>query len=196
VKTLFLVIAAVLSVAAIVPYIRDVFQGKTKPNLVSWITWSLLTGIATAAEITGHQYVTAVFTGSTAAATFAVVLSGLKHGYVKYTSFDVICQIAAVVGLVLWLLFNSPTIGIVASVLIDFAGALPTFRHMWLKPREETLSTYVIEGVGGFFAIAALSKYTVVSLTYVIYIVVMSLTMAGLITIRRRARVPHSMNKN
>jgi hypothetical protein len=186
-KTIFLILATVTTVGSVIPYARDILKGTTKPNIVSWITWTLLTGIATAAEIAAHEYVTAIFTGAAVLETATIVILGLRYGYVKYTNFDVICQIGAVVGIILWQLFDSPALGVVASVTIDFIGALPTIRHSWKAPREETWSTYALAGLGGAFAVAALSNYNWTSLTYAIYIILINALLSFIIVSRVRA---------
>lgn len=139
-QTVVLVLATVITIGSVFPYVRDILKGTTKPNIVSWVTWTLLTGIATAAEIAGHQYVTAIFTSSAVLETAIIVLLGLKYGYVKYTSFDVVCQIGAIIGIILWQIFNSPSLGVIASVAIDFVAAMPTIRHSWMKPGQIPLT--------------------------------------------------------
>ncbi|GAC1500247.1 MAG: hypothetical protein NVS1B10_03670 [Candidatus Saccharimonadales bacterium] len=185
-KTLFLILANIVTVGSIIPYVRDIIKGTTKPNIVSWITWTLLTGIATAAEIAGHQYVTAIFTASAVLETTIVVLLGIKYGYVKYTTFDVLCQVSAIVGIIIWQLFNSPAIGVIASVTIDFIGAMPTIRHSWIKPNEETWQTFALAGLGGALAILALSQYNVISMTYAVYIVVINIIFSSVIISRNK----------
>lgn len=185
-KDLFLIIAAIVTVGSVLPYARDIFKGTTKPNIVSWITWTLLTGIATVAEIAAHEYVTAIFTSSAVLETTIIVVLGLRYGYVKYTTFDVVCQVAAFVGIILWQLFNSPTIGVIASVTIDFVGAMPTIRHSWRNPGEETWSTYALAGLGGALAIAALSSYNWISLTYAVYIVLINIVLSVIIMQRNK----------
>jgi hypothetical protein len=187
-KLLFLVIATALGPISIIPYARDILKGITKPNIVTWITWTLLTTVATAAEISGHEYRTAIFTSAAVLETAIVVVLGLKHGFVKYTSFDVVCQVGAVVGIVLWQIFNSPALGVVAIVVIDIIGTLPTFRHSWLEPGEETWSTYTIAAVSGVFAIAALTAHNWVSLTYPVYIVLTNVTIATIIIRRNQVK--------
>ncbi len=171
---------------AVIPYLRDIIKGTTKPNLVSWITWTLITGIATAAEIAAAEYVTAIFTSAAMLETASVVALGLRRGYVKYTRFDMACQLGAVIGVILWQIFNSPGVAVVASVTIDLIGVLPTLRHSWHKPHEETWSAYMFSGVGGVFAIFALSSYNVVSLTYAVYIVLANVVIAFVIVSRRQ----------
>jgi len=185
-KTVFLVLSVATTIASAAPYIRDIIKGSTKPNLVSWITWSLLTGIATAAAIAAHENVAAIFTGTATLSTSLIVVLGIRHGYVKYTQFDVTCQIGAIVGIILWQLFNSPAIGVVGAVVIDFVGALPTFRHAWLKPGEETWLTFAMGGIGGFFAILALRSYDWVNLPYAVYIVVVNVALVYVIVSRAR----------
>jgi hypothetical protein len=187
-KTIFLILAAVVTVVGVVPYLRDILRGSTRPNLVSWITWTLLTGIATAAEISAHEYVAAIFTASAVVETLLVVLFGLRHGYVKYTRFDVVCQVAAVVGIILWQIFNSPVLGVIAAVTIDFIGALPTFRHSWLKPHEETWQTFALSGLGGAFALVALTTHNWISLPYAVYIVVVNIVISAVIITRGKVK--------
>lgn len=188
-KTTFLVISIVLTIMSAVPYIRDILRGTTKPNLVSWITWSLLTGVATAAAISAGENVAAMFTGAATIETTLIVLLGLRKGYVRYTRFDAFCQIGAIVGIVLWQLFSSPAIGVVAAVVIDFIGALPTFRHSWLLPSEETWQAYAIAAVGGAFAIGALEDLNWVSLPYALYILIVNVALSYVIISRRKARL-------
>jgi hypothetical protein len=184
VKDLFLVLSTAITLVSVIPYLRAMLRHETKPNIVSWLTWTLLTGIATAAEINAHEYRTAIFTGAATLETLAVVLLGLSHGFVKYTRFDVVCQVAAVVGIILWQAFDSPTVGVIAAVTIDFIGALPTIRHSWQRPFEETWQAFGLAGLGGFFALLGVATYNVTSLTYAIYIVLVNILTSGVIVYR------------
>jgi hypothetical protein len=175
-----------LTIASVLPYLRDIIKGATKPNIVSWITWSLLTGIATAAQISAHEYFAAIFTASATLATTAVVALGVRHGYVKYTMFDVVCQISAIIGIILWQLFDSPTLGVLASVVIDLIGALPTVRHAWQKPGEETWQTFAVASVGGLFGLLALSTFNWITLPYATYILIANIFLTSEIIYRRR----------
>lgn len=189
-KDLLLVLSGLITLGAVIPYLRDIVRGQTKPNLVSWITWTMLTGLATAAEIAAHEYRTAIFTGAAVLETGSVVVFGLRHGYVKYTRFDVLCQLAAIVGLILWQIFNTPLLAVIASVTIDFIGVLPTFRHAWHKPFEETWITFALSGLGGLVAIFALTAFNWTSLTYPVYIVIVNILVSSLIISRQRELAP------
>jgi len=100
----------------------------------------------------------------------------------------VICQVSAIIGIILWQLFNSPSLGVIASVTIDFIGAMPTIKHSWIVPNEETWSTYVLAGLGGALAILALSQYNWISLTYAVYIVLINILFSSIIIGRNKAK--------
>jgi hypothetical protein len=188
-RDFLLLLSALITIGGVAPYILDILKGKTKPNIVSWITWTLLTGLATGALIAAHEYRAAFFTGSAMIETAAVVILGLRYGYVKYTRFDVLCQIAAVVGLIVWQIFNTPLIAVSASVIIDLIGALPTFKHSWYRPFEETWITYAWSGLGAFVALFALESYNWTSLPYPVYIVLVNIFMSVTILAARQKQI-------
>ncbi len=188
-QTLLIVLSTSLTLLSVVPYLIDIWRGKTKPNLVSWITWTLLTTIATVAALSAGEVVTAILTGFSALETGLVVAFGLiKRAYVRYERFDVICQVAALVGVALWFLFDSPLIAIIASVTIDFIGGLPTLRHAWRRPNEETWQTYGLSAVANILAIVALESYTVISMLYILYLAIANSAFAAVIIYRKRYR--------
>lgn len=63
---------------------------------------------------------------------------------------------------------------------------VPTFRHSWISPREETWATYGLSSLGGVFAIAALSSYNWINLPYAIYIVLANAALVFIIVYRMR----------
>ena len=184
----FLVVASgLLGLFSVAPYLRDMFRGATRPNLTSWFTWTLLYGIATAAEFDAGAGRTALFTGAIAVSTLLVIVLGLRLGRASVSAFDLACQVAALGGILLWQLLDSPTAGVLAVTAVDLIGALPTVRHAWRSPREETAATYAIAAVAAVCALAALRAYTVVSMTYEVYVVALNAGVAAIIVTRRQS---------
>jgi hypothetical protein len=162
--------AAFLMLFCTVPYIIDIVKGKTKPNIVSWITWTLLIGIGAAALFASHQSHAGLLLTGDVIATFAVVVVGIKYGFAKLELFDGLCQLGAIIGLVLWLVFNSPMIAIAATLVIDFIGTLPTVRHSWLHPNEETSITFGIGVIATVLTLLSLKEYSVTAWIYPAYL--------------------------
>jgi hypothetical protein len=188
-QDIILFLAAIITIAAAVPYIRDILRGTTKPNIVSWITWTLLTGTATIAAFVAGEYVVATYTASATLTTASVVLLGLKYGYAEYSRFDKLCQVSVAVAFVLWFTFDSPALAVVTAVVIDAIGALPTIRHAWKNPHEETLVTFLLSAVGGFLALFAISSYNWITLSYPIYIVIVNAIIVGTIIYSKKSKV-------
>jgi hypothetical protein len=182
----FLLISSVVTIAAVVPYVRDILHGRTRPNIASWTTWTLLFVVATFAEVGAGEYRTAFFTGSISVETALVALLGARYGHAKYTPFDAACQVGALSGFVVWWLFDDPLAAVVLVVVIDLLACLPTFEHSWLRPQEETWPTFALSGLGGFFALLALDSYNWSSVTYPAYIVAINIALVTLIVSRRR----------
>lgn len=184
-KNFLAIIGGLLATLATVPYILDIVKRKTKPNLVSWATWTLLTAIATAAAFAAHEPRTAILTLGVTIATVLVVLFGLRHGVAKLTWFDGICQLSAIFGLVLWLVIGSPSVAIIFSLGIDFIVMLPTFRHSWRSPQEETWQSFAV-GVGAsVFTLASLSNYNFISIAFPAYFIFGDLLIVFVIIYRR-----------
>jgi hypothetical protein len=163
-------VSGVLTVAAALPYIAEIIKGKAKPRIVSWFTWSVLTGIACAASFVDGKIPSAALMLALTLETSLIVILGFKHGDRKLERLDMYCLVGAAVGLVLWLVFNSPTIAVLASILIDIVGAIPTVKHSWEKPHEETWVTFAITALGGAITVVIAGEMTATAIAYPIYI--------------------------
>lgn len=185
------IIGALIAAFSTVPYLIDIVRGKTKPNIVSWFTWTLLVGISGSAAFVAGELKTALLLYAGAVATGLVVLFGLKYGIAKFSRFDVFCQVGAIFGLVFWLVFDSPAIGILVPLTIDFIAMLPTLRHAWLKPYEETWQTFLIGTIAPFFTILSLMAYNIPSLAFPLYLVLANGSITFAILYQRSRKIVH-----
>lgn len=174
-KTALIVISSIVTIVSLVPYVIETLQGKAKPRVVSWFTWSVLAGIGCAAALADRQYPSAILMALAAVETFVVVILGLRLGDRKLELFDIVCLLGAVTGLVLWQVFDSPTIAVIAVVVIDFIGSLPTLKHSWEKPHEETALAFFLAGIGGLCTfLAAGGSWKVTAVAYPLYIAIIN----------------------
>lgn len=185
-REILAIIGAVIAALGTVPYLIDIVRGKTKPNIVTWLTWAMLTAISGAAALAAGEPKTAAFLFGNSFCTGLVVVLGLKYGTAKFTRLDIVCQVSAVLGLVFWLVFNSPTIGIIVPLIVDFIGALPTMHHSWVKPAEETWQTFLVGIVAPVFTIASLTRFNIASLAFPLYLLVANTALVLIIVMRRR----------
>ena len=185
-KEVFALLGALLAAGSTLPYLIDIVRRKTKPNVVTWFTWTLLTAISGSAALAAGEPKTALLLYANSFCTGAVVLLGLKHGIAKFSTFDIVCQIAAVIGLLLWLIFNSPTIGILVPLAVDFVGMLPTLRHAYLKPQEETWQTFLIGVIAPGLTVLSLTEYNIASLLFPLYLFFANAAIVTVVVGRRK----------
>ena len=179
-------IAGLIAIISPLPYIRDSLKGKTHPNIVTWGTWTLLNVIYTAAAWSQGARQTTLFMSAATLASFGIFLSGFRYGLKRYTKFDVICQVAALAGLLLWAATRNPALAVAISVAVDFVGLLPTLRHAWKSPEAETWQTFAIAMIAGLLTLISIQHYTFVSLAAPAYIFFADTTVVTTILYRRQ----------
>lgn len=182
------VVGAGLVILSGVPYIIDIVRKKTRPNVVSWFTWTLLITVGAFAALAANETKTAVITFGDAIQVGFILLLGLRFGFAKFSRFDGVCQAGAIAGLILWFIFDSPTTAIIITILIDFIAALPTYRHSWLRPGEETWQTFFLSGIGAAVGLASLTSFTVASLAYPLYLLLLGVTLSATIVVSRKKK--------
>jgi len=189
VDTLLVVAGSLIAASGTVPYIIATVRHQTKPRIVTWLTWALLTGLASAAAFSDHQIGGGIFALLGALSCASVVAVGLRYGDRSFAKLDIICMAGVVLGLMLWMLLSDPAIGVWAAVAIDFVGLVPTIKHAWKAPQEETPVTYALVGVGGALTVAAVltsQAVTVTSVGYPLYAGISLGLLAIMIVARRR----------
>ncbi len=187
--TLLIILSAILTIASAVPYIVEIIRGKTKPRIVSWLTWSILTAIACVASFADGQYPGGILLAFATLETALIVILGWRLGDRKLERFDIVCMIGALFGMVLWLIFNSPAVAIVATIAIDLIGAIPTVRHSWQKPHEETWVAFTLAGAGGLLTVFAAANWKITAIAYPLYIAVINVLLTIIILVRHKHTV-------
>ena len=194
-RPFLLYVGPLLNLFSIGPYIIDVVRRKTKPNVVSWVTWTILTSVGTAAVIAQENFIAGLLPLSSSLCTLSIVLLGFKYGFAKYSRFDVICQAAALIGLALWAIFNSPLIALIAVITIDAIASMPTILHAYRAPQEETWQTFGIGSLAAVLTLLSINSFTIGKLTYPVYLAIANGTIAVIIVVMRRKR-GHSLSRN
>lgn len=187
-KTFLQYFGPLLASVGIVPYIYDVIKGRTKPNIVSWLTWTLLTGIGTAAIIAEGNFTSSLLPLTGTICTALIVALGFKYGFSKYSKFDMACQASAVFGIVLWLLLDSPMAALITVLIVDAIAAVPTLLHAWKAPQEETWETFSLSTIGSLLTLFAVGALAAIDILYPLYLTFANGTIAATIILRRKQK--------
>lgn len=149
-----------------IPYLRDIFRGKTKPHAFSWLVWGVLTGIGFFAQVQDGGGPGAWATGFTAIICLAVFILAFYRGEKNITKSDWFFLTTAFIVMIFWLLTDDALTAVILVTIINTVGFVPTFRKAFFKPFEETSITYALSSFKFFIAILALENFTVITVLY------------------------------
>lgn len=186
-RQLLSLIAIVLTVVGVIPYIFDILRHKTKPHGFTWLVFATVTGIAFFAQYSDRGGAGSWPTGFTAFACLLIAILSVKYGERGITRFDWCCLSLSLLAVPLWQLTATPLYSVILVSLIDVTGFLPTFRKSWHRPGQETLSAYNIGSLKFLLAIFALENYTLTTLLYPIVVILINSTFVVMCSLRKRA---------
>ena len=143
-------ITVIIQLIGISFYLRDMFRGKTKPNLVSWFIWALAPLVGSWLEWkagAGLSFLPVFMAGFNPILVIILALI-IKNGYWKITKFDILCGFLAILAFALWLLTKNLSLSVLFAILSDALASIPTLLKSWKFPETETYTAYL----GGIIA--------------------------------------------
>jgi hypothetical protein len=184
-KSLISSVAIVLTFVGYAPYFADIFKGKTRPHMFSWLVWGIVTTIIFALQISAGAGLAAYVTLSVALISLSIFFISLKNGTRDVSRIDVVFLALALLSIPLWLVVKQPVLSIILLSTIDMLGFLPTVRKSWNDPHSETLSLYVITTVRHGLSILGLVEYNIVTMLFPLTWVFANAGFSVLLVVRR-----------
>jgi hypothetical protein len=187
VKELLAICATLLIILAYVPYVKDIAKGKTLPHIYSWLVSSFVGFIAFGLQITKHAGwgVLPTFVGSVAGTIiFLCALRGSQRA--KITKADSFFFALALITTGLWLIADQLVLSVILISSIDILAFVPTYRKSWIRPDQETASSYGINAVRFSLASAAIQNFNFVTLLYPVSQALVDALFAVFLLVRRK----------
>lgn len=185
-KVFFGIVAIVISLLGYFAYFRNIFKGKTKPHVFSWLIWGIVTGIEFVGQLYGHAGAGAWVTGLTTIACLSIAVISFKKGNLDITRIDQFSFVGAIFAIALWIITRDPSLSVLLGILIDALGYIPTFRKSYKYPYQETVISWFMNGLKFSIALLALERFNFLSSIYPIYLVISNWMLVAWILIRRR----------
>lgn len=158
--------AAVLGIAAHIPYVANVLRHKTKPHTFSWFLWALLGGIGFFGQQSDNAGPGAWGTAVMCVVCGIIFLLSLFKGEKTITRFDYWSLGIALASIPLWLMTKTALWAMVLISLIDFLAYFPTIRKSYMKPFEETALTFLANSVKWTLSLLALDTWSMITALY------------------------------
>lgn len=171
-KTVLGIIASVVAIGAYIPYFRDIFKGKTKPHIFSWLIWSLLGGIAYTAQVVKGAGAGSWQNGIVTLIYLFIAVLAVFRGEKNIALTDKLAFGGAILALGLWAITANPLLAVILASLTDTIAYIPTFRKAYHKPGEETLSAFTMSAIAIFISLFALEAYSPTTWLYLVCLLI------------------------
>ncbi|MCW4025641.1 MAG: hypothetical protein NWF01_11525 [Candidatus Bathyarchaeota archaeon] len=168
--------AAFASLIAALAYIRSMFTSGTKPNRVTWLMWSIVPLIGTAAEVysgVGWAVLPVFMAGFCPLLVFCASFF-VKKSYWKLSKIDYLCGVLSGLALVVWYITMNANSGIILAIASDAFAALPTLRKAWSNPETESVWPYLVGVFSPLTSFAAVPNWAFSGIAFPAYLVMIN----------------------
>lgn len=185
-KILFSNLAMALTFLAFVPYILQIFKGKVRPHVISWLIWGISTTVIFIAQLLDDAGVGAWPIGVSAALTLSVALFAFVHrADTKIDSKDMLTLSVSLMAIPVWYLTAEPLYAVIILTLVDLSGFIPTLRKINRDPHSESVTFFALFAVRNLLVLLALEHYSAVTILFPAAIGLACLAIMANIFIRR-----------
>lgn len=186
-KLWYLIIAFCFGVASYVTYLLDLKNGHTSPHPVSWTVWLITQVIATYSSFHGGGGYGAAYGVFYCFTISSILLYTLKkRKWESIEKSDWICLAICLGGIIFWMIFNTPLIGLAAAVIVDAYAFWPSIVKVNKKPWSESLWGWGLMIPNGIFTMMALEEYNWFTLPYPLVMLTITIILVILCWLRRK----------
>lgn len=184
-------LAGLVAISTLVPYVRSIFKGITKPNRATWLIWACVQTVLLASYHSSGATTTIWLAASFTAIPIIVFLLSIKYGVGGYKGLDIFCLTGAAIGLLLWKLTDSPELTLYINIFVDFLGFLPTIKKTYLQPGTEDTLAWAVGTLATILNVFALTTWELKIAVYPVYLLITNMT----VTILATGKLQERLNK-
>jgi len=180
-QQIFALISSVIMAFGYILYIRQILAGKVKPHRTTRLVIFIVVVIASTSLLAQGSTITIWLFAASSLFCFILFLLSLKYGMGGWEPIDVISLMIAICGIVLWKATSNPTVAIVASVVADASGIIPTLIKTYRHPQTEDWRFWGITILAAGVNLISIQRWTPGEYLYPLYLVVINAVMVLLI---------------
>lgn len=189
-KEILGIIAVMLGFLSVIPYILDMYRGKSKPHIFTYIIWTIVTTLAFLGQLASGAGPGAWTTGFMAGLTLLILLLSIKYGTKDITRWDTIFLITGLLAIIPWLLTHNPTISVLIATAVDICGFFPTIRKTLNDPSSESVLAWELNLLRHAVSLFALNSIVVATYIYPLALLFMSAIVVYIILRGKRQQFP------
>lgn len=173
----FVYLCFVFSFLSAYAYIKGIIKGETKPNIVSWIFWSIapLIGVYFGYK-SGVKIPLLLSTFNAGFFPLIIVIVSLfrKNSYWKISWFDILCGTLSLFAIIIWIITKNGFLSVICAMLADLFASIPTIIKSWKHSETEVAETYAYGILNQIITFLVMKNLNTLSLIFPIYFFVIN----------------------
>ncbi|MEU1963158.1 hypothetical protein [Nocardia sp. NPDC019304] len=133
-----------ISLFGVVAYLAGILEGNTRPRIASWAAWCTANTVFAVVAYLDGGYLAAAINAAAAAMNAAVIAVGLTRGsgLRPEDNIDWACLVSSIACVLVTVGVSEKAFGALFAICANLIATIPTLRHVWSEPREETWQTF------------------------------------------------------
>lgn len=171
ISTILIVLSTTVVIIATAIYIISIVRGKARLHRTTRFVILIIVTLSAASLWTGGDRVAFWLASSYVVESIALFALSIKYGMGGWSKSDIISLGIAIVGIFLWQVTETPLIGLLSSILGDFAGTFPTVLKTYRQPVTEDWRFWALDVVASVLTLSAIKTFTLQSFVYPAYLI-------------------------
>lgn len=185
------ILAGVIQVTAIVPYVKSILKRETQPNIVSWALWTLIQVIAIWIQLNadqGFSWSLILLLATTFNTGLVTILCLRGYGYKSFGWVEKLCLASALVAIGLYAWTDNATLSLTFDIIADLIAAVPTLVKTWKEPHTEEVVPWVMVSIAAALGAASSTIIDVENLALPIYLALVNGAIAAVAFVGQRIK--------
>jgi len=179
--------AICLNLIGQVLYIRSIVQGKSKPNLVTWIIWMLAPFIGVFFQLKAGAGLSVLPIFMAGFGPLIIITAALlvKNAFWKIHKLDIYCGLLSVTALVLYIITHNISLSILFAILADVLAFMPTYIKAWSFPETESHHAYSWATISNLIGLLIIKEWSFPIYSFGLYLMLGNIVMIFVIFRRK-----------
>lgn len=148
-------LAGILGLVQILPYVRSILRGITRPSRIATSIWTASNAITVASVYATGARAALVLPLAFTIANLTVALLSIKYGVREFTKNDLVNGLLAFCGLIAWVVLG-PRATVAAMAIAQITGAIAVLGKLRKHPGTEDRAAWAIAAIASALSIGAI----------------------------------------
>lgn len=141
-----------VSLYGVFTYLRGILKDGTQPRMASWVAWFTANTVFAVVAFADGAYLAAGINAISSITNAAIIGASLKQRVNPRPGdwIDWACLTSSILCVAVTVFSPAKELGTITAMLANVIATIPTIRHAWAKPQEETWQMFAASaGAGG-----------------------------------------------